>query len=383
MSFINLIWEFVSPYLFTVTMFLFVLTILVFVHEMGHFWVARRNQVRVEVFSVGFGPELYGWTDRLGTRWKISAVPLGGYVKMFGENDDGKDESTPLTPEERAVSFQHKRLGQRAAVVVAGPLANYLFAIVVMAGLYSISGIPRPLAAVGEVVAGSAAEEADLRAGDRILSIDGTEITWFEDLRRIVTGKPGVLVELGILRDGARIIVRATPKAVETEDESGGGTAHGRLGVRPDSNHVAHERQNPLMALWMGVEWSVSLTGKMLSYIGQIFTGSQEADQLGGPLRIAQMSGAICQVGPVDCIFFMAALSVNLGLINLFPIPMLDGGHLAFYFVEAIRGRPLGRRTQEYGFRFGLILVLLLMIFVTWNDLVQFKVIEFLKDLIT
>jgi regulator of sigma E protease len=376
MDIIIFVWEYIVP-------FLFILTVLVFVHEMGHFWVARRNQVRVEVFSVGFGPEIYGWTDRLGTRWKISAVPLGGYVKMFGENDDGEDDKAPLTSEERAVSFQHKRLGQRTAIVAAGPLANYLFAIVVLAGLYSISGIPRPMAAVGEVVAGSAAEQADIRPGDRILSIDGTDIDWFEDLRRIVMGKPGVPMELNILRDGTRFSVKATPQAVEVGGESGGATTVGRLGVKPDPNHVAHERQNPLKALWMGVERSVSMTGQILSYVGQIFTGKQNADQLGGPLRIAQMSGSICQGGLVECAFFMAALSINLGLINLFPIPMLDGGHLAFYIAEAIRGRPLGPRTQEYGFRFGLILVLLLMIFATWNDLVQLEVFEFLKDLIT
>jgi regulator of sigma E protease len=376
MDFIIFVWEYIVP-------FLFILTVLVFVHEMGHFWVARRNQVRVEVFSVGFGPEIYGWTDRLGTRWKISAVPLGGYVKMFGEIDDGEDDKAPLTSEERAVSFQHKRLSQRTAIVAAGPLANYLFAIVVLAGLYSISGIPRPMAAVGEVVAGSAAEQADIRPGDRILSIDGTDIDWFEDLRRIVMGKPGVPLELNILRDGTHLSVKATPQAVEVGGESEGATTVGRLGVKPDPNHVAHERQNPLKALWMGVERSVSMTGQILSYVGQIFTGKQNADQLGGPLRIAQMSGSICQGGLVECSFFMAALSINLGLINLFPIPMLDGGHLAFYLAEAIRGRPLGPRTQEYGFRFGLILVLLLMIFATWNDLVQLEVFEFLKDLIT
>jgi regulator of sigma E protease len=373
MGFITFIWEYIVP-------FLFILMVLVFVHEMGHFLVARRNQVRVEVFSIGFGPELYGWTDRLGTRWKISAVPLGGYVKMFGENEDG---NIPLTPEEIKISFQHKRLGQRAAVVVAGPLANYLFAIVVLAALYSISGVPRLLATVGEVVAGSAAEEADLRPGDRIMGIDGTDIAWFEDLRRIVMSKPGVRLELDVLRDGTHLTVKATPKALGAEDESGGDAKIGRLGVKPDPNHVAHERQNPLMALWMGVERSASLTGQILSYVGQIFTGSQKADQLGGPLRIAQMSGAICQGGMIECAFFMAALSINLGLINLFPIPMLDGGHLAFYIAEAIRGRPLGPRMQEYGSRFGLALVFLLMVFATWNDLVQLKVFDFLKDIMT
>ena len=376
MDFITFVWEYIVP-------FLFILTVLVFVHEMGHYLVARRNQVRVEVFSIGFGPELYGWTDRLGTRWKISAVPLGGYVKMFGEIDDGEEGKTPLTPEERAVSFQHKRLGQRAAVVVAGPLANYLFAILVLAVLYGVSGIPRPLAVVGEVVAGSAAEKAGLRPGDRIVGIDETDIIWFEDLRRIVMGKPEVRLNLDVLRGGAHITIKATPKSVRAMDENGENTAIGRLGVKHDPDHVQHERQTPLKALWLGAERSIMLTGQILSYVGRIFTGSESADQLGGPLRIAQMSGAICQGGIIECTFFMAALSINLGLINLFPIPMLDGGHLVFYIFEALRGRPLSPRAQEYGFRFGLMLVFLLMIFATWNDLVQLKVFEFLKDLVT
>jgi regulator of sigma E protease len=192
-----------------------------------------------------------------------------------------------------------------------------------------------------------------------------------------------VRLELDVLRDGTHLTVKATPKALGAEDESGGDAKIGRLGVKPDPNHVAHERQNPLMALWMGVERSASLTGQILSYVGQIFTGSQKADQLGGPLRIAQMSGAICQGGMIECAFFMAALSINLGLINLFPIPMLDGGHLAFYIAEAMRGRPLGPRMQEYGSRFGLALVFLLMVFATWNDLVQLKVFDFLKDIMT
>ncbi len=366
-----------------IVMFLVVLTVLVFVHELGHYLVARRNGVRVDVFSIGFGPEIYGWTDRLGTRWKISVVPLGGYVKMFGEYDaeDESQQEPPLTPEERAVSFHYKRLGQRTAIVVAGPMANFLFAIVVLATLFSIVGDPAPLAAVGGVQAESAAEEAGLQPGDRFINIDGEDVTWFEDLRRVVSANPGVPLQMIVERDEGTITLTATPKPYTLPD--GSGEKIGRLGVTPDPAQLGYERQNPLTATWMAVERSFGLSVQILSYVGQVIAGSRTAEELGGPLRIAQLSGEMAQGGVVNLILFMAALSINLGLVNLFPIPMLDGGHLLFYIAEAVRGRPLDKRIQEYGFRLGLILVIMLFIFVTWNDLVHLKVFEFIKELIT
>ncbi len=365
MNFLNFTWYYII-------VFLIVLTVLVFIHEMGHFWVARRNRVRIEVFSIGFGPELYGWTDRLGTRWKFSAIPLGGYVKMFGENavPGDAEEERPLTPEERAVSFHHKSLGQRAAIVAAGPIANFLLAIVLFAGLFGFVGNPAaPLAAVGVVQPESAAAEAGLQPGDRILSIDGEAITWFEDLRRIVSANPDVRLELLVRRDGAEMLVAATPKRHTVEEDTDGAREIGLLGVSPDPEQIEYERVGPLTAVWMGVEQTVGMSGRILSYIGEIIVGSRTTDELGGPLRIAQISGDMAKGGLVSLISFMAALSVNLGLINLFPVPILDGGHLVFFGFEALLGRPLSRRVQEYSLRFGLTLVLLLMIFVTWKDL--------------
>jgi regulator of sigma E protease len=365
-----------------VVTFLAVLSVLIYVHEFGHYWVARRNSVRVEVFSIGFGPELWGRTDRHGTRWKVCAVPLGGYVKMFGEYMPTEDEGErPLTPAEQAESFTHKRLGQRTAIVAAGPIANFLFAMFIFTAIFSLYGNPMPMPMVGEVVAGSPAAEVGIRSGDKILAIESEPVTTFEDVRRIIGAHTDVPVRLRIVRDGAEIVVTATPRAVATGNE---GARVGRIGIKPDTHQIHYERQNPLMALWMGVEKTVTLTGQILGYLGEMIVGRQDARELGGPLRIAQMSGEVAQDGGlVSLLLFTAVLSVNLGLINLFPIPMLDGGHLLFYAAEAVRGRPLSPRAQEYSFRFGLALVLMLTVFATWNDLVNLKVIEFIRQLIT
>lgn len=378
MTILNFLWDYVF-------IFLFVLTILVFVHELGHYLVARYNNVRVEVFSIGFGAELYGWTDKVGTRWKISAIPLGGYVKMFGEKDAvGWDEDErPMTDAERAVSFHHKRLGQRAAIVAAGPLANFLFAIVVLGALFAAVGTPAPLAGVGSVAEDSAAARAGLQAGDRIHSIDGQPVVWFQELSDIVRMSPEKTLVLDVERNGSRQLFSAVPHRFEVAGPDGVPQTIGRLGVTPDQAQIGYERRDALTAAWLGVERTFGLCWQILAYLGQIINGSQSADQLGGPLRIAQMSGDIAQGSAVNLILFIAAFSINLGLINLFPVPMLDGGHLVFYAVEALRGRPVSERVREYSFRFGLALVMLLMVFATWNDLTHLKFFQFLKQLVT
>jgi len=377
MEVLSFLWDWIIP-------FLVVLTVLVFVHELGHYWVARRNNVRVEVFSIGFGPEIFGWTDRHDTRWKISAVPLGGYVKMFGEHDFEDDQDQPpMAPEEIAVSFQHKRLGQRAAVVAAGPFANFLFAFVLLAGLFYIVGLPEPLPAVGTVKADSAAAKAGFEPGDLIVRIQGEPMKRFEDLRLFVRERAGQPLEFEVRRGDEDVFLTATPQTVTVEEEDGVERQIGLLGVTPDPSQIEYEAVGPFAAMGAAGERTVGLTTQILSALGEIISGSRTTDELGGPLRIAQISGQVAQGGVINLIFFMAALSVNLGLINLFPIPMLDGGHLAYYAAEAIRGRPLGRRFQEYGFRFGLILVLLLMVFATWNDLVSLKVVDFFRQLVS
>lgn len=368
--------------------FLVILTVLVFVHEMGHYLVARYNGVRVEVFSIGFGPELFGWNDSHGTRWKFSLVPLGGYVKMYGEGDDQEPAAETLQryqargmampkPEE---SFHNKRVGQRAAIVAAGPAANYAFAILLFAILFVTIGQRVTPPTVTAVMPGSAAETAGLKPGDTIISIDGQSISRFEQIVNVVQLRPGVLLNFGVRRDGKDLIIPVTPALREQTDVFGNVHRIGQIGVSHEggSEMVKH---GPISAVLQAGKETVNLTWGTLTAIGQMIIGTRNADELGGPIRIAKFSGDVWKLDSGSILSFMAYLSISLGLINLFPVPMLDGGHLLFYAAEAIRGRPLGPRLQEYGFRIGLALVLGLLVFATWNDLVYLR--EIFRGLIT
>lgn len=455
--------------------FLFLLTVLVFVHEMGHFLLARRHGVRVEVFSIGFGPEIFGWMDRHGTRWKFSWIPLGGYVKMFGDADVtsvGEIDTDTMTEAERAQSFHGKRLGQRAAIVFAGPAINYFFAVLIWAllfvtvgetftpaeisavhpdsaaaraglkvgdvfvridgaaverfedvqqiirmnpgtpieivvrrdgrevtvtadpvvseftdsfgnvhrvGLLGVSHFLEPV--IGAIAPGGAADRAGFRAGDRVLEIDGAPIVRFGEIRVAARDAPGKKLDFLVERDGARLTLVATLDAREIGAGEGESRTVGVLGAGPQSGQ--RQRLGPLAAVGRAFGETYAVTRATFKAIGQMFAGTRTTDELGGPIKIAQMSGQMAQGGGYSFFWFMAFISLNLGLINLLPVPMLDGGHLLYYAIEAVRGKPLGQRAQEYGFRIGLALVLTLMVFVTWNDLVNLRVFDFVKNLIS
>lgn len=363
--------------------FVVVLTIIVFIHELGHYWVARRCGVRVEVFSIGFGPELFGWNDKHDTRWKISAIPLGGYVKFFGDADATSSADNgavaAMTAAERKVSFHHQRLRNRMAIVAAGPVANFIFAIFIYAALFSLIGQPFTPPVVGDVVQGSAAEAAGLRAGDRILSADGTGIQRFEELRSYVALRAETPIALTVLRDGGEIALTVVPSRVDVADGMGGTQRVGQIGIR--TTGIDFVRHDPATAVVQAVRETWQVVANTFTYLGRIIEGRESGDQLSGPLGIAKMSGDVAKNGWLGLVSLMATLSVAIGLINLFPVPMLDGGHLMFYGIEAIRGRPLGERAQEYGFRIGFALVMSLFLFATWNDLNRLPIFNFLTGL--
>ena len=453
--------------------FIILITILVFVHEMGHYLVARWAGVRVEVFSIGFGPEITGWTDRVGTRWKISALPLGGYVKFFGDagassQADGELLDT-LSEQERAVSFHHKSLGKRAAVVAAGPLANFAYALVVLMGMFLLFGQRFTPPEIGRVLPESAGYEAGFMTGDVVLSVDGDSVRRFEELDQAIFLNPGREMQFRVRRGEEVLQIAATPAAIDGEAQSIA-RVYGDLGLRPsnlavvgstqpdspaqeagflpgdrilsvDGNEIYSFEQlqrfvgasggkplrvevvrdgtvltltvsaradvrtgadgveqtrwlvgiygarrepirlGPIDSLYEAAWVSYDMVARTLEYLGQMIVGDRGTEDLGGPLRIAQASGQAAQIGVEQFVFLSVVISLNLGLVNLFPIPLLDGGHLLMYGLEAIRGRPLTERMQEYAFRLGLALVLTFAVFATWNDLANFGLFEALTRL--
>jgi regulator of sigma E protease len=358
--------------------FLFVLTIVVFFHELGHFLIARWAGVKILTFSLGFGPELAGFNDRRGTRWKISAVPLGGYVKFFGDDNEASAPSPEaldsMTEEERAGSFHHKRVGPRAAIVAAGPIANFLLAVVIFAGMSLYFGKPSSIPRVDAIQPDSVAASAGFKVGDVVLSIDGSAIESFVDMKRIVSTNPGSKLVFRVKRDGAVVTLSAVPELKEEKDLFGNTHKVGVLGIQynaapsdPKTAPVGY-----LESLKIGVEqvWLI-ITGTF-KFVGSLFVGAGNSGDIGGPLRIAQLSGQAASLGFQFVLQICGVISVSIGLLNLFPIPLLDGGHLLFYAVEAVRGRPLSPKAQEMGFRIGLGLVLMLMVFATYNDILHF-----------
>ncbi|MGH6673260.1 MAG: RIP metalloprotease RseP [Xanthobacteraceae bacterium] len=357
--------------------FVFVLSLVVFVHELGHFMVARWCGVRILAFSIGFGPELVGFYDRHGTRWKIAAVPLGGYVRFFGDENAASvpdhAQASKMDAEDREQSFIFQPLLKRAAIVVAGPFANFLLAIVIFAGIFMLYGVQTMSARVDEVQPGSPAAAADFKPGDLVKAIDGQKIADFADMQRIVADSAGETLHITVDRNGAQVILSATPVLHQEKDIFGNVHRIGLLGIRrsPTPSDLKYKPVSPPRAVWMGVQETWFVIDKTMTYLGRVAVGREAANQLGGPIRIAQMSGEVASIGFVALVHLAAVLSVSIGLLNLFPIPLLDGGHLLFYSIEAARGRPLSERAQEVGFRIGFAIVIMLMIFATFNDIVH------------
>ncbi len=461
--------HYVSLFFTTIVPFLFVLTVVVFFHELGHFLVARWYGVKVTDFSIGFGKEIFGFHDKHGTRWRFAWVPLGGYVKFVDDDNAASvpdaDAAQKLSRQDREGSFHAKPLAHRAAVVAAGPIANFILAIVIFAGIYTFVGASVTEPRIGVVIANSAAEKAGFREHDLIKAINGTKVESFDDMQRligvnagtelsilvdrngqdiilpftpqkrevrdrfgnkvsvallevqpfvepaigaivsgspadragfhdgdrieringqaiasfnamqkIIAKSPGKRLVFSILRDGRKMEISVVPASHITTDAAGNRITIGRLGVHGPRSRTTR-KYDPFSALWKGTKETWFIADQTLAYLGKIIVGRESADQLGGPIRIAQISSQAASIGIMSLVNLIAVLSVSIGLINLFPIPMLDGGHLLFYLFEAIKGEPLSERTREYGFRIGLALVLMLMIFATLNDLIHIKVL--------
>ncbi|HEX8620916.1 MAG TPA: RIP metalloprotease RseP [Allosphingosinicella sp.] len=357
----------------TILSFLLVIGPLIFVHELGHYFVGRWFKVHAETFSIGFGREVAGWTDARGTRWKVGWLPLGGYVKFAGDmNAAGQPspEWLALPAEERERTFQAKPVWQRFLIVLAGPMTNFLAAIVILTGFNLAYGVPETPAVIGTVRAQSAAEQAGLRPGDRIVRIDGASVSRFEDILPIVALKTGGPVVLDLERQGRSFRVAAMPRLITETDQFGNVTRRPVLGIEPADQRLAPVSAPAAVSASIRQCWVVVST--TLKGLGQIVTGSRSVKELGGPLKIAKFSGEQASMGMLHFLWFVAVISINLGFINLLPIPMLDGGHLFFYGIEAVRRKPLRPEAQEWAFRTGLAALLALMILVTFNDLASF-----------
>ncbi|MFJ5369303.1 RIP metalloprotease RseP [Bosea sp. CER48] len=359
--------------------FLFVLTIVVFVHELGHFLVGRWCGVDVHTFSIGFGRELFGFNDRHGTRWRFALIPLGGYVKFSGDADaaSSPDDAAVkrMTADERARSLPAQSVGERAAIVAAGPIANFLLAILIFAGTSFFFGKQVLIPRVDGVVAGSAAERAGLMAGDLVVAIDGQKVTSFTDMQRIISARPEERLSITVERSSGTLDLPVTPALQEMKTPVGTQRI-GVIGVKASAKPEDWTTQHfgVVDSLGMGVSETWFVVTRTYDYIAKLVRGRESTDQLSGPIRIAQVSGLVASSGGLLGLINLAAiLSVSIGLMNLLPVPMLDGGHLMFYLYEALRGRPLSPRAQEIGYRLGLALVLMLMLFVTWNDIVHVR----------
>jgi len=361
-----------------VIIFLLVLTLVVFIHELGHFLIARWCGVVVKAFSIGFGPEIFGFYDKHGTRWRFAWIPLGGYVK-FMDDDNAASMPSPealerMTPEERRSSFHTKPVWQRASVVAAGPIANFLLAIAIYAGLNMAVGIRVMPAYVEKVVPDSPAAKAGFEPGDKIVAIDAAPVESFDDLQRIVAPNAGRELTFKVERNGETIDVKVTPAMDEQRDPFGRNFKRGLIGIQRSNAPEKWQTYTvgPIDAVARGVQETWSNISQTVAGLGDMISGRQSAEQMGGPILMAEVTAKVAGLGIEPLLRWIALISANIGFLNLLPIPVLDGGHLLFYGVEAIRRKPLSDRFQQVGFQIGLAFIIALMIFVNFNDLTIF-----------
>ncbi len=372
MSMLTSIWS-IAGYILP---FLFVLSLVVFFHELGHFLIGRWCGVRVEAFSLGFGPELFGRNDRHGTRWRLAALPLGGYVKFFGESNfvPVSDQAAleAMSARDREVSFSGQKVWKRAAIVAAGPVANFLLAIAIFSGIFYLNGRQIRLPSVDSVVADSAAAAAGFQPGDLIVSIDGAKIDSFEDMQRIVQTSSDRQLLFVIDRAGKSIELVATPRRREV-DTLLGTTQVGVLGVqsndKPENKHI--QKYDLVDSVQLAVSETWYVVARTGGYLKGLVSGRESADQLSGPIGIVEVSGKAAKIGVSALLNLAAFLSISVGMLNLLPVPLLDGGHLVYYAVEAMRGKAMNERAQQFGFKIGIMLVTSLMIFATYNDILR------------
>lgn len=353
--------------------FLVMLTAVVFIHEFGHYLVARLCGVKVEVFSIGFGKELFGFNDRHGTRWKISLLPFGGYVKMFGDSDPSSSPDAKklkaMKNEDKKQAFHFKNLRQKAAIVVAGPMFNYISAILIITAMMFAYGRPSTEAIITEVIDSSPAKKAGIMVGDKIISVDDSSVDSFEDVRKMIALNVGTPMIFTVLRHNEPVKIEVTPELRRTKDIYGNPAEMPVIGIA--SKHFARQELNLPQALYYATAETINISAGMIKALGQMIAGERSMDQLGGPVKIAQYSGQSAKYGVQSFLWFIALISINLGLINLFPIPMLDGGHLAYYLVESLTGKPVAEKFQMAAMRISFALLMGLMLLVTFHDVVS------------
>ncbi|MBI1236791.1 MAG: RIP metalloprotease RseP [Alphaproteobacteria bacterium] len=357
--------------LHTLGAFFIVISVIVFIHEFGHYFVAKLCGVKIEAFSIGFGREIFGRTDKSGTRWKFSLLPLGGYVKMYGDASEAstadEDAIEQMSEEDKKLTFHHKPLWKKAAIVAAGPVSNFILTILVFCYFIMTTGLPSAEPVVGSVIPGSAAAEAGLQVGDRIQRVNTTGVKRFSDIPYLISTNLGTPITLSIERGGEPRQIILTPREVEDDDGLGNKIKRPLIGI--GSAEIKYEDVGLGAALVESVRRTYVICETTLKILGQMVTGKRSAEDLKGPVGIAQLSGQAADKDFYTMLWLIAMLSANLGLVNLLPVPMLDGGHLAYYAAEAARGKPLARKVQEYGFRFGFIVLIALMAFTLFNDL--------------